>query len=60
MLIYQRRYDGRATEARQRLRDSVKQLEASFPEVVASQGGTEVLLQPGRVGELLSALEARR
>ncbi len=58
-LLYQRRYGQRATEARQRLRSSVKRLETSFSEVVSSQGGAEALLQRGRVGELLNAVEAR-
>jgi serine/threonine protein kinase len=59
MLLHHRRYDRRATEARQRLRNSVKQLESSFPDVVSAQGGTDALLEPGRIGELLTAVEAR-
>jgi serine/threonine protein kinase len=59
MMLFQRRYDRRATEARQQVRGSIQRLEKTFPEVVASQGGTEALLEPGKVGELLSAVEAK-
>jgi serine/threonine protein kinase len=59
MMLFQRRYDRRATDARQRFRGSVQRLEKNFPEVLASQGGVEALLEAGQVGELLYALEAK-
>jgi hypothetical protein len=59
MLLFQRPYHRRATEARQRLQNSVKRLESSFPDVVSAQGGPDALLEPARVGELLRAVDAQ-
>ena len=57
MLLYQRRYHRRATEARQGVQAGVQQLAEDFPQVV-SRGGPDRLLAPKQLAVLLGAVEA--